>query len=431
MKPADYQPSRLVEALTLARNSSRPPVLSPRQSEVIGRIIACGSGRLGAHLCQCLDCGHSHIVAHSCRDRHCPRCQRHQAEQWLERQKAVLLPVPYFHLVFTLPHELNPIIRQNRRACFNLLFKAACSTLMDFGRNNLDAQLGLTAVLHTWGQTLCEHYHLHIIVTGGGLSLSEDEWIEAESGKWLFSTRAIAEVYRARYLEGLQKLYNKKQLEFHGAISHWASANRFKAKLRNASRRRWHVYAKAPFAGPEQVLEYLALYTHRVAISQKRLKVVDAVAGTVKFRYKDYADNAKWKPMTLGVEEFTRRFAQHILPRGFCKIRHCGILSNGNRRNKIALCRLYLAGPEPWLEAHEDTVDMLSETIESRQAVGRPDQEAPAAHLAQCSRCGSTRLRWLSRQMLQTTSAALAILVAPSPALTITRANQVKARAPT
>lgn len=419
MKPVNYQPSRLVEALTLAKNMPRPPVLSPRQSEVIGRIIACGSGRLGASVQQCRDCGHSHVVAHSCRDRHCPRCQRREAEAWLERQKAVLLPVPYFHLVFTIPHELNPVIRQNRRVCLNLFFKTVCSTLIDFGHNNLGAQIGLTAVLHTWGQTLCEHYHLHVIVTGGGLSAAGDEWVEAESGKWLFSTRALAQVYQARYLEGLQKLYKENQLEFHGAISHWSTPERFRARLRQGARRKWHVYAKAPFAGPEQVLEYLALYSHRVAVSQRRIKQVDHQAGTVRFRYKDYADNSKWKSMTLDVAEFTRRFAQHILPPRFCKIRHCGILSNRNRQHKVALSRIYLQGASPWSEAHEDTAEMFAEAGLDGAAADQAGGSDGGA--AKCERCGSTRLHWIGAVPVATTGQALAILNRPTPVLTVTR----------
>jgi len=392
---------------------------------VIGRIIACGSGRLGASLHLCRDCGHSHVVAHSCRDRHCPRCQRREAEAWLARQKEVLLPVPYFHVVFTIPHELNPIIRQNRRACLNLFFKAVCSTLIDFGHNNLGAQIGLTAVLHTWGQTLCEHYHLHVIVTGGGLSVVGDEWIDSESGKWLFSTRALAKVYQAKYLAGLQKLYRENQLEFHGTISDWSEPKRFQAKLRRASRHKWHVYAKAPFAGPEQVLEYLALYTHRVAISQGRIKEVDPAAGTVRFRYKDYADNAKWKSMTLSIEEFTRRFAQHILPHRFCKIRHCGILSNRNRKHKVALSRFYLAGASPWNEIHEDTTEMLAEAALDGASPEEEGGGSGSGH-SKCERCGSTRLQWIRAVPVATIGVALAILNRPVPVLTIT-----KARAPT
>ena len=199
-------------------------------------------------------------------------------------------------------------------------------------------------------------------MTGGGLSLCGDEWIEAGSGKWLFPTRALGEVYRARYLEGLDKLYAENGLEFHGSLGDWPAPDRFRAKLRKASRKRWHVYAKAPFAGPEQVLSYLSLYTHRVAISQKRIREVDAEAGTVRFRYKDYGENGKWKAMILGVEEFARRFAQHILPRGFCKIRHCGILSNGNRRDKIALCRVYLEGVAPPTPGGEPGGEMPART---------------------------------------------------------------------
>jgi hypothetical protein len=266
-----------------------------------------------------------------------------------------LLPTPYFHVVFTLPHQLNILIRQNKAACLGLLFKAASSTLLDFGRDKLGATLGLTAVLHTWGQSMCEHNHLHVLVTGGGLALSGDEWVPSAGGAgavgkgrrpFLFATRALAKVFQARYLEGLEGLHAGGQLEFHGQLAHWREGGVFGNQLRTLSRRRWRVYAKAPFAGPSQVLTYLSLYTHRVAISEGRVQKVDEGGGTVTFRYKDYASGGRQKSMTLGCVEFTRRFCQHILPRGFCKIRHYGILSTRNRKAKVALCRILLGGGE-------------------------------------------------------------------------------------
>jgi hypothetical protein len=333
--------------------------LAPRQREVLGRILACGTGSLGAHVYRCGQCQTTHVLPHSCRDRHCPRCQKQRAGAWLESQQQALLPAPYFHVVFTLPHQLNALVRQNKAACLGLLFKAASSTLLDFGRGNLGATLGLTAVLHTWGQSLCEHYHLHVLVTGGGLALSEDEWVSSVSASgdgagvkkrrlrpFLFATRALGKVFQARYLEGLEGLHRDAKLEFHGQLAHWREGGVFGNQLRTLSRRRWCVYAKAPFAGPSQVLTYLSLYTHRVAISEGRVQKVDEGKGTVTFRYKDYANGGKQKLMTLGCVEFTRRFCQHILPRGFCKIRHYGILSTRNRKAKVALCRILLGSGE-------------------------------------------------------------------------------------
>jgi len=286
---------------------------SPRQRQVIHRLLACGTGELGYHIYQCEQCNHVHSVAHSCRDRHCPRCQSAQAGRWLERQQESLLPVPYFHVVFTLPHQLNSVIRQNPKLCLGLLFSAACSTVMDFGKNNLGAQLGVTAVLHTWGQTLSQHYHVHLIVTGGGLSVSGDEWIGVENPRWLFSTRAMSKVYQARYLEGLKELFDSKQLEFHGKIAHWSESEVFFRQIRTWSRRKWNVYAKAPFAGAGQVLKYLSLYTHRIAITSGRIKKLDKKAKKVSFTYRNYRkQGSPWQNMILSVVEFTRRFASHI-----------------------------------------------------------------------------------------------------------------------
>lgn len=356
--------------------------LSPRQSAVLRRILACGTGELGCHVYRCEECGEVHAAAHSCRDRHCPRCQRARAEQWLERQRESLLPAPYFHVVFTLPHRLNDLVAQNPRRCLNLLFHAAGSTVTDFGRNNLGAELGATAVLHTWGQTMTRHYHVHLIVTGGGLSESGDEWIGGANRRWLFSTRALAEVYRARYLEGLEALHRRGELEFHGKLREWGEENTFARQLRTWSRRSWNVYAKAPFAGPDQVLGYLARYTHRVAISGGRLLRLDAGAKKVTFRYRDYRkDGHPWRETALGTAEFTRRFAQHILPKGFCKIRHYGLLSTRNRRERVPLARYYLAG--------SDTIDDGGPAENPENPSGGDDGEAP---VRSCPHCGSARM---------------------------------------
>jgi hypothetical protein len=269
-------------------------------------------------------------------------CQGQAAHQWLEQQQEALLPAPYFHVVFTLPHVLNPLIRQNQRALYTLLFQAASQTLLRFGQTQLGAQLGVTAVLHTWSQTLLDHYHLHCIVTGGGLSTDNSRWVSAP-GHYLFPVRALAKVYRGKFLSGLQKLYARGQLQFHGRLAGSASANAFAHLLRQAARPKWVVYAKQPFAGPSQVLTYLSRYTHRVAIRPSRLLALDPLQRTVTFAWRDYAHSSKPKTMTLPAGEFLRRFCLHLLPERFVKIRHYGFLGNRQRHTRVPLARQLLA----------------------------------------------------------------------------------------
>lgn len=335
MKPS-LAPS-LGQVARLALQAQRPDWrLSPAQWKVLRALAACRTPALGGHRYECSRCGREHFVPHSCRNRHCPQCQGAQAFDWLARQEAVLLPVPYFHLVFTLPHALNPLIRQNRRACFNLLFDAANQTLLAFGRQRLKAQIGVTAVLHTWGQTLGEHYHLHGIVTGGGLALAGPGW-QRSPAHYLFPVRALSQMFRGKFCAGLQRLYQDQRLEFHGALQTLIEPCAFAGLVRQARQSKWVVYAKRPFAGPQQVLAYLSRYTHRVAIGNHRLRQVNAQQ--VTFRYKDYADHARPKTMTLSLQEFVRRFCLHVLPERFVKIRHYGLVSNRDRQARLARAR--------------------------------------------------------------------------------------------
>jgi hypothetical protein len=281
-------------------------------------------------------------VPHSCRNRHCPVCQGQAARHWLEQQQQALLPVPYFHVVFTLPHALNPLVRQNQRALYTLLFQVVSQTLLQFGQNRFGVQLGITAVLHTWSQTLMDHYHLHCIVTGGGLSGDGSRWISAPT-HYLFPVRALSKVYRGKFLSGLEKLYSERKLQFHGQLAECAPPEQFARVLRDAARRSWVVYAKRPFAGPLQVLSYLSRYTHRVAISPRRLLALDSQQQTVTFGWRDYAYNSKSKTMTLPVREFLRRFCLHLLPERFVKIRHYGFLGNRQRHKRVPLARELLA----------------------------------------------------------------------------------------
>jgi DNA-directed RNA polymerase subunit RPC12/RpoP len=334
------------------------PSLPKHHWRIINALLACRTPALGGHRYRCLECGRTHFVPHSCRNRHCPLCQGQAAKDWLAKQEAALLPVSYFHLVFTLPHVLNRLIQQNQRALYNLLFNAASQTLLEFGRNRFHAQLGITAVLHTWSQTLLDHYHLHCIVTGGGLSEDHSKWVSAPP-HFLFAVRALSLVFRGKYCAGLEQLYAEGHRQFHGKLQPLAQPKAFKRLLRQTVRHKWVVYAKRPFAGPQQVLGYLSRYTHRVAISPRRLLALDEQNQTVIFAWKDYADGARRKSMRLELREFLRRFCLHLLPERFVKIRHFGFLSNRQRKLQVAQARVQLsqlsppAAPPPTLPSPE------------------------------------------------------------------------------
>jgi hypothetical protein len=309
--------------------------------KVLNAIQACRTALLGGHQYVCAHCGCAHLVAHGCGNRHCPSCQGINSRHWLQAQEGLLLPVAYFHEVFTLPHQLNPLIQQNQRVLYELLFTAAAETLLQFGRNHLGAQLGVTAVLHTWSQTLLDHYHLHCIVTGGGRALDGSGWVGSHA-RYLFPVRALSVVFRAKFCDGLQALYAEKRLQFHGQLQPLAAPARFQQLVREATRPHWVVYSKRPFAGPKQVLAYLSRYTHRVGLTNRRLLELDPAAGTLRFDYKDYADGARHKTMTLGLEEFIRRLRLHFLPPRFVKIRHYGLLANRGRQGRLARARAWL-----------------------------------------------------------------------------------------
>lgn len=344
--PAPAAGPSLAAVLRAGINGS-PPSLPKRHWRILNVLLACRTPALGGHRYRCQRCGRAHFVPHSCRNRHCPLCQGQAAHEWLASQEKALLPVPYFHLVFTLPHEFNPLIRQNQRLLYTLLFAAATETLLTFGQNRLGAQIGITAVLHTWSQTLLDHYHLHCIVTGGGLSANSSRWVSAPA-HFLFPVPALSKVFCGKFCAGLQQLYTGQKLKFHGQLSSLAQLSVFQQLIRQATRHSWGVYAKKPFAGPRQVLAYLARYTHRVAISPRRLLALDPVEQTVTFSWKDYADGAKRKTMRLELTEFVRRFCLHLLPERFVKIRHFGFLSNGQRQTKVAQARtLLLNQPQP------------------------------------------------------------------------------------
>jgi hypothetical protein len=314
--------------------------------KILNAIQVCRTPLLGGHQYQCAHCRCAHFAPHACGNRHCPTCQGSNSQQWLWAQAGLLLPIPYFHLVFTLPHALNPLIGQNQKALYDLLFASATETLLSFGRHNLGAQLGVTAVLHTWSQTLRDHYHLHCIVSGGGPARDASRWVHSRPD-YLFHVGALSTVFRAKFCEGLQRLYTGGKLQFHGQLEPLGSERAFQQLMREATRKGWVVYSKQPFAGPRQVLAYLSRYTHRVGLSNRRLLQLDGAAGTVTFDYKDYADGARHKAMELSLKEFIRRLRLHFLPPGFVKIRHYGLLANRGRQQRLERARVLLGPEEP------------------------------------------------------------------------------------
>jgi len=320
--------------------------LAPVQALALRAIAACRTALLGGRRETCDHCGATRLTFNSCRNRHCPACQAQASARWIEARRAALLPVPYFHVVFTLPHALNALAQGNPRVVYTLLFRAAAETLLAFGRDprHLGGTIGLTAILHTWSQTLTEHVHVHCLVTGGALSRDRTRWIHGRAA-FLFPVTALSVVFRATYLTGLQRAFTDGTLTFAAGTAPLADAGRFAALVTQLWATPWVVYAKRPVGGPAQVLQYLGRYTHRIAISNARL--VSLVDGVVQFRWKDYADRARTKIMALAVDEFLRRFLLHVLPRGFVRIRHFGLLANSQRRALIARAQNLLRAPTP------------------------------------------------------------------------------------
>ena len=329
------------------REASRGHV-SHAQLKVISAIAACRTAILGGYVARCEndECGHTVIAYRSCRHRHCPKCQGSQALAWMEDRKAELLQVPYFHIVFTLPAEIGAIAYQNKASIYALLFKAASETMLTIAADpkHLGAKLGITTVLHTWGSAMTHHPHVHMIVTGGGISPDGSRWISSRPD-YLVPVEVLSALFRGRMLGKLIKAHASGGLQFFGAYEHLAERGAFKAYLAPLWKTDWFVYAKRPFAGPEQVLAYLSRYTHRVAISNSRL--ISADARGVTFKYKDYRIEGpeRYKAMTLEPAEFIRRFLLHVLPKGFHRIRHYGLLANGGitRAEKLTRARQLIA----------------------------------------------------------------------------------------
>jgi hypothetical protein len=313
---------------------------SSHTHEVLRRLSRCHTGQLGWTLWNCVRCAQPHWRPSGCGDRHCPECTARAREEWIEKQRAALLPVRYYHWVFTLPAVLRPLALQNQKALYTLLFAAASETLLQFGEERFGARLGITALLHTWGQNLMEHPHLHCLVTGGGLAWREETtpiWVGPKQSRYLFPVQAVAQMFKGKFLAGLRELRRDGQLEFHGRLESWRQDAVWNRTLAASGGSKWVVFGKGSVTGPEAVLEYLGRYTHRVAISNGRLLRMDA--RTVTFRYKDYKQNGTLREMTLDGREFVRRLSLHILPSGFTKIRHYGILGNNRRAKLVPLAR--------------------------------------------------------------------------------------------
>jgi hypothetical protein len=346
------------------------------QLKVLSAIEQCRSAALGGHVERCEECGHSRIAYNSCRNRHCPKCQGAAARDWLAAREADLLPVGYFHLVFTLPAEIAPIAYQNKAVVYDLLFRTAAETLLTIAADprHLGARIGATAVLHTWGSAMTHHPHVHMIVPGGGISLEGTRWISCRPG-FLLPVRVLSRLFRRLFLAGLADAHAAGRLAFFGDLDGLRERRAFAAHLAPLRQKNWCVYAKPPFAGPEAVLAYLARYTHRVAIANSRLLALDARG--ITFRCKDYRRNgpARYRTMTLAPDEFIRRFLLHVLPQGFHRIPHYGLLASAGCKANIARARKLIAVPLP--------SDPPAEDNNTDQAAG-----AATHHRPPCPCCG-------------------------------------------
>jgi len=350
---ASLEVADILRAAGPAYRTAHSGHLSLQQLKVMSAIEHCRTAALGGHVEACTDCGHQRIAYNSCRNRHCPKCQGAAARAWLAEREADLLPVGYFHVVFTLPAEIGLVAFQNKAVIYDLLFQAASETMLRIAADpkHLGARIGITAVLHTWGSALTHHPHVHMVVPGGGIALDGQRWIAARPA-FLLPVRVLGKLFRGVFLSRLLALHDAGKLGFFGSLAHLVDRAAFLRHLAPVRKKRWAVYAKPPFAGPEAVLAYLSRYTHRVAISNRRLLAFDEAG--VTFRYKDYRRDGGQRPrvMTLATDEFIRRFLLHALPRGFHRIRHYGLLAASTRKVSLAHARELLAvAPPPADEA--------------------------------------------------------------------------------
>ncbi len=355
-------------------------VLSTAQRRVMRAIELCRTAALGGHVEVCDRCGHQRVWFNSCSDRHCPQCQSLARAEWIENRQSELLETEYFHVVFTVPEEIAEIALQNKRTVYGILFRATAETLETIAADpkHLGAQIGFFAVLHTWGQNLLHHPHLHCVVPGGGLSPDGTRWISCRPGFFL-PVRVLSRLFRRLYLKYLEKAFDAGRLQFLGSLQKLADPAQFRSYLAPLEQSEWVVYAKPPFAGPQQVLDYVGRYTHRVAISNNRLR--DVEDGQVTFDWKDYRHNHRQKKMTLSAEEFIRRFLIHVLPEGFQRIRYYGFLANRYRHDKLAQCRQLLGMPpsDPEPTPGDEPTDYDYQTL-LEKLTGSCLRECPICH---------------------------------------------------
>lgn len=318
------------------------------QLQAMRAIVSCRTAALGGHLEECDRCGHQHSAYNSCRNRNCPKCQGAAARRWLERRQSELLPVPYFHVVFTVPQEVAHIALGNPKIVYGILFRCVSETLLKIAADpkRLGGKIGFLAILHTWGQNLDYHPHIHCVVPGGALSKDGGRWIESRK-KFFLPVAVLSRMFRGKFLSALNSAFSSGKLKFSGKLSHLTSKSSFDSFIKPAAKATWVVYCKPPFGGPQQVLSYLGRYTHRIAISNRRL--ISVVDGKVTFSWRDYRDQSRLKPMTLQADEFIRRFLMHVVPSGFVRIRHYGLLANRNREASLQLIRSSL---QPFPDIH-------------------------------------------------------------------------------
>lgn len=331
--------------------------MSLAQKKVMHAVEVCRTSYLGGHMKVCSLCGYEHPTYNSCGNRHCPKCQSLSKVRWLKKREQELLPVDYFHNVFTLPHSLNVLARPNKKILYDILFKSVSETLLEFGENELGGKIGFLAILHTWDQLLSEHIHLHCIIPAGAVSADRKRWTVSPNDDFLFSVKALSKVFRGKFLCYLKNAYAEDKLTFAGKSLEFDNKEGFKTLIDDLYRTDWVVYSKKPFAGPEKVLDYLGRYTHRIAISNERIKHVRD--GRVTFNYRDRRDSNRKKEITLSACEFIRRFLSHVLPESFTRIRHFGFLANRNRKVNIACVKKLLGVSFDTGERKEKSVEEI------------------------------------------------------------------------
>jgi hypothetical protein len=356
--------------------------MSGEQRRVMTALEVCRTAALGGHLERCDQCGYERNCFNSCRDRHCPKCQSLARAQWIEHRQSELLDCPYFHVVFTVPEEIAAIAYQNKEAVYDILFHATAETLKTIAADpkHLGAEIGFFAVLHSWGQNLMFRPHLHCVVPGGGLSADGQRWVRCRA-RFFLSVRVLSRLFRRLFLEHIEKAFNSGKLQFFASLEPLRDPRAFTARIAAAKEYEWVVYAKRPFAGPQQVLDYVGRYTHRVAISNNRL--IDIDNDRVQFHWKDYRDNSKIKIMDLEADEFIRRFLLHVLPEGFQRIRYYGFLANRDRRKKLALCHQLLG-----MQGSSQTTSVKDSVKDYRERY----QELTGRSLIICPRCQQGRM---------------------------------------